>query len=117
MTVFTRLGALAAALTAMTPAAAFSQTLAPTVVEAVCLEGGRDAETCACAEQRLFERLGRDPYAQYEAVAQAYLADRDAGWAAAAADIAATTGADAGTILSQTRLHGEIHREEMRACR
>lgn len=88
----------------------------PTVVEAVCLEGGRAARLCACAEQRMYDRLGDQAYAQYEAVAQAYLTQPKEGWRSAAADVAAITGGVTDKILEQTKSHGRAHREEMKAC-
>lgn len=95
---------------------ALAQSQAPTVVEAICLEGGRPARLCACAENRLFRRLGNEEYAQYEAVSQAYLANREGGWPAAAQDVAAITGGKAETILAETRQHGQAHREEIQDC-
>ena len=64
----------------------------------------------------MFERLGKQAYAQYEAVAQAYLTRPKAGWPAAAADVAAITGGEPATILTQTKTHGRAHRDEMKAC-
>ncbi|MEM9724849.1 MAG: hypothetical protein AAF909_05220 [Pseudomonadota bacterium] len=88
----------------------------PTVVEAICLNGGRSPAVCACAERTLFERLGDDPYAQYEAVGQAWLSNPSGGWDGAAADVAARIGGDPREILNQTKLYGQLHREVMRAC-
>lgn len=106
-------GALAAAFPL---AAAVAWAQAPTVVEAVCLNGGRSASVCACAEERLFTRLGQDPYAEYEAVAQAYLANPSGGWDGASQDVAAVTGDDAEAVLRDVQLYGQFHREEIRSC-
>lgn len=93
-----------------------AQTQPPTVVEAICLEGGRSASLCACAELRLFDRLGPQAYAQYEAVSQGYLSDPDAGWEAAAAEIGDLTERAGRVVFEETKSHGRAHREEMKAC-
>ena len=103
-------------IAATTPADAQGAGQPPTVVEAVCLEGDRPARLCACAEQRMYDRLGPQAYAQYEAVSQAYLTRPKEGWRAAAADVAAITGGATDAILEQTKSHGRAHREEMKAC-
>ena len=112
-----RLTLAALALSSVGAAArAQSSEQPPTVVEAVCLEGGRAKRLCACAEQRMYDRLGDQAYAQYEAVAQAYLTQPKQGWRSAAADVAAITGGETDKILEETKSHGRAHREEMKAC-
>ena len=107
---------LASSVLGAPSAGAQNATPPPTVVEAICLEGDRPARLCACAEQRMYDRLGPQDYAQYEAGSQAYLTQPKEGWRAAAADVAAITGGATDAILEETKSHGRAHREEMQAC-
>lgn len=89
---------------------------APTVVEAVCLEGGRPMAVCSCAERALYEELGPTPYADYEAVAAEYLNDPSGGWSKAATFVAQLKGISAEQMLNETKLYGQLHRTAMRNC-
>lgn len=89
----------------------------PTPVAAVCLTAESRAAVCACAEQRMHQRLDAAAYRQFEAMAQAYLADPSGGWAAAAEDVAVFVGGEPKRILQATRGHQRQLRAAAQACR
>lgn len=108
------IAAILAPATLLSPAPALAQ--APTVVEAVCLQGGRADAVCACAEKAMRQELGPAPYADYEAMAAAYLQNPSDGWSSAAALVADLKGATTERMLNAAKLYGLRHREAMADC-
>lgn len=106
--------ALTLAMT-LSAGAAFAQS--STYVEGICLEGGRSAAICTCADEKLFALLGEEKYGDYEALIMERLANPSAQWDGAIAALAAKRGVSDSEIKANVFPAAEMHRQFMRECR
>lgn len=90
----------------------------PSAISSVCLDGGRSAETCACAEEKLVSMLPPAAYADYQAVAEMRLADpsRNPTLTDAAQTVANERGMELDALRSSLKNAVEMHRQTMREC-
>ncbi|MEL6977900.1 MAG: hypothetical protein AAGM38_04380 [Pseudomonadota bacterium] len=110
------IGLAGATLAAMLGSSAFADR--PSAISSVCLDGGRSAAVCACAEEKLQGLLPAEDFADYEAVAETRLADPSGNptLTAAAETVAAQKGVSLDELRTEIANAVQMHRQFMRDC-